>query len=91
MATTAAAVATGTTMSSPASTSKGKASVLCTAATAFKKKPGQLTLTKAQLIWNIQGSDKPDGELSFDNARLNCEAMELDDITFVIHTKLTFR
>lgn len=64
-------------MSSPSTASKGKSSVLCAAATAFKKKPGQLTLTKTHLVWNLQGSDKAEGELSFDNARLNCENIKL--------------
>jgi hypothetical protein len=51
---------------------KGKAAILCQAATSYKKKGGNLVLSKTALIWNQQGSSNPDGELSFDAQRLNC-------------------
>lgn len=52
---------------------KEKSNTLCQAATSYKKKNGQLILTKSNLIWSLQGSTKADGELNFDIRRLNCE------------------
>jgi hypothetical protein len=58
----------------PSFSSKGKAPILCQAATSFKKKPGSLVLSRSQLAWENSSSNK-EAELTFDVRRLNCESI----------------
>lgn len=68
-------------MSSPTSSTpgngKGKSAVLCQAAASYKKKNGQLTLTRTHLVWSQQGSTGANGDLSFVNERLNSAFVSL--------------
>ena len=62
----------------PSSSSKGKAPILCQAATSFKKKPGSLVLSRSQLAWENNSSSNKEAELTFDVRRLNCEGTSLE-------------